>query len=118
MRAGLLFVFLIWAGALSGQTLSLDSSMERYYAPIADTVVIAERPAATRLYCFVTTDLLYGACSIVWQLCYTEEGTTYTLRTGQVQMAGDAYIAYSLNNRSIVDLFTYAGAAVGVTFVP
>lgn len=109
---------LIMAMASHGQTVTLDSTLERYYAPISGIVIAPDRPAATRLYCYVTTDLLHNVCSIAWQLAYTEEGTTYTLRTGQVQMYGSAYVAYTLNNRSIVDLFTYAGAAVGVTFLP
>lgn len=111
------FIFcLITAISAQGQTVTLDSTLERYYATINSVVIVPDRPAANRLYCYITTDLLYNVCTIAWQLCYVEEGTTYTLTGGQVQMYGSAYIAYTLNNRSIVDLFIYAGNAIGVTF--
>jgi hypothetical protein len=113
-----LILFCLVTVTAQAQRVELDSSLARYFAPISDTLVVTDRPAATRFYVYVTIDLLYGACTIAWQLAYTEEGTTYTLKTGQVQMAGDAYLAYTLHNRNIVDLFTYAGAAVGVTFIP
>lgn len=99
-----------------GQTISVDSSLERYYAPINDTVIVEGRPAATRLYVYTTTDLLYRVCSIAWQLCYVENNTTYTLTTGQVQMNGNYYAAYVADNRNIVHLFQYAGNYIGVTF--
>ena len=118
MRALFLAAFLFFSAPAFCQTVSLDSTLQRYFAPIHDTTVTVGRPPATRLYVYTTTDLLYNVCSIAWQLCYVEDGNTYTLTTGQVQMAGSAYLAYTLNNRSIVDLFTYAGAAVGVTFIP
>ena len=118
MRLILAILLCLSVGSAKGQTVTLDSGLQRYFAPIKDTTLTPSMPPATRFYCFVTTDLLYGSCSIFWQLSYSEEGVTYTLTSGQVQMSGDAYLAYSLNNRSVADLFTYAGAAIGVTFIP
>lgn len=111
----LLCLFMVSA---NGQTVTLDSGLQRYFVPIKDTILTPDRPAATRLYCFVTTDMLYGACSIYWQLSYNEENTTYTLTGGQVMMAGDDYLKYAADNRNIIHLFTYTALQVGVTFQP
>lgn len=112
-----LLVFCLFSALCSnGQTLAIDSTLDRYYATINDTVIVSGRPAATRLYCYTTTDLLYWVCSISWQLCYVEEGTTYTLTGGQVQMNGNYYAAYVADNRNIVHLFQYAGNYIGLTF--
>jgi len=108
------FFCLITAISAQGQTVTLDSTLERYFVPIKDTVIYPDRPSANRLYCYTTTDLLYNACTIAWQLAYTEEGTTYTLTGGQVQMNGNYYAAYVADNRNIVHLFQYAGNYIGV----
>lgn len=111
------FIFcLITAISAQGQTVTLDSTLERYYAPINSVVIVPDRPAANRLYCYITTDLLYNVCTIAWQLCYVEEGTTYTLTGGQVQMNGNYYAAYVSDNRNIVHLFQYAANQIHVTF--
>lgn len=118
MRALFLATFLFLSAPALCQIVVLDSTLQRYFAPIHDTTVTVGRPPATRLYVYTTTDLLYNACSIAWQLCYVEDGNTYTLTTGQVQMAGADYVAYAADNRDILNLFAYAAAKVGVTFIP
>lgn len=99
----------------TGQTLAVDSTLERYYAIINDTTIDQSRPPATRLYCYTTTDLLYSICTVSWQLCYVQDGTTYTLATGQVQMNGNYYAEYVADDRKIVHLFKYAANQIGVT---
>jgi len=109
-------LFFITSVSVQAQTVELDSTLSRYFVPINDTVIVPDRPPANRLYCYTTTDLLYNVCTIAWQLGYSQDGTTYTLRTGQVQMNGNYYAAYVADDRKIVHLFNYVGSIIGVTF--
>ena len=100
----------------TGPTITVDSLLEKYYAPIQDTVIYEGQPPATRMYVYTTYDMLYRVCTIGWQLAYVNDGNVNILRTGQVTMNGNYYAAYVADNRNIVHLFNYAGNYIGITF--